>query len=103
MITNAHYNADDSVTAGPIEGQTWSGITPSSRFWEQVQEWVAVGNTIAPYVEPPPTTDNIKSARQVAYREEADPLFFKWQRGEGTEQEWLDAIADIRARYPYPD
>lgn len=29
--------------------------------------------------------------------EYADPLFFKWQRGEATKQEWLDAIATVEA------
>jgi hypothetical protein len=42
-----------------------------------------------------------KSARAVAYRNEADPLYFGWQRGENTEQAWLDKVAEIRARYPY--
>jgi hypothetical protein len=40
-------------------------------------------------------------ARQRDYRNQADPLFFGWQRGENTEQEWLDKVAEIRARYPY--
>ena len=40
--------------------------------------------------------------RRAAYEAESDPLFFKWQRGEGTEQEWLDKIAEIQARYPAP-
>lgn len=43
-----------------------------------------------------------ESARRKAYRAEADPLFFGWQRGENTEQEWLDKVAEIRGRYPYP-
>ena len=38
--------------------------------------------------------------RKAAYIAEADPLFFKYQRGEATEQEWLDKIAEIKARYP---
>ncbi len=38
--------------------------------------------------------------RALAYREESDPLFFKWQRDEATEQEWLDKVAEIKARYP---
>jgi hypothetical protein len=38
--------------------------------------------------------------RRAAYAAEADPLVFKYQRGEATEQEWLDKIAEIRARYP---
>lgn len=41
--------------------------------------------------------------RHVAYREEADPIFFKWQRGEATEQEWLDKVQEIRERYPSPE
>ena len=45
----------------------------------------------------------MKLARQESYATEADPLFFKWQRGEVTEQDWLDKIQEIKARYPYPD
>ena len=42
-----------------------------------------------------------KENRASAYKLEADPLFFKAQRGEATQQEWLDKIAEIQARYPY--
>jgi hypothetical protein len=38
--------------------------------------------------------------RKAACQNEADPLFFKWQRGEGTEQEWLAKVAEIKARHP---
>lgn len=38
--------------------------------------------------------------RASAYRDESDPLFFKWQRGEATEQEWLSKIQEIKQRYP---
>ena len=38
--------------------------------------------------------------RKAAYIAEADPLFFKAQRGEATLQEWQDKIAEIKARYP---
>lgn len=38
--------------------------------------------------------------RAKAYKEESDPLFFKYQRGEVTEQEWLDKVAEIKAKYP---
>jgi hypothetical protein len=38
--------------------------------------------------------------RKAAYIAEADPLFFRAQRGEIPEQEWLDKIAEIKARYP---
>lgn len=48
------------------------------------------------------TLNQAKRARQVAYQAEADPLYFGFQRGENTEQAWLDKVAEIRARYPYP-
>lgn len=38
--------------------------------------------------------------KQSAFQAESDPLFFKWQRGEATEQEWLDKIQEIKERYP---
>lgn len=41
-----------------------------------------------------------KQARASAYREEADPLFFKAERGEATREEWLAKIEEIRNRYP---
>ena len=42
-----------------------------------------------------------KENRAAAYKLEADPLFFKAQRGEATQQEWLDKVAEIQARFPY--
>lgn len=44
----------------------------------------------------------VEQARRAAYTVEADPLFFEWQRGDGTEQAWLDAIAAVKAAHPYP-
>jgi hypothetical protein len=44
----------------------------------------------------------IKADRANAYQIEADPLFFKYQRGEGSEQDWLDKVEEIRQRFPYP-
>ena len=43
-----------------------------------------------------------QAARAAAYASEADPLFFKAQRGEATIEEWQSTVADIRARFPYP-
>ena len=41
--------------------------------------------------------------RQADYIQEADPLFFEWQAGEGTEQAWLEKREEIRQRFPYPE
>lgn len=37
--------------------------------------------------------------RRYAYQQEADPLFFKWQRNEATKEEWLSKIAEIKLRF----
>ena len=34
-----------------------------------------------------------------AYRDEADPLYFKAMRGEGSLAEWLAKVNEIKARY----
>jgi hypothetical protein len=44
-----------------------------------------------------------RANRHQAFIAEADPLFFAWQRGEATEEEWLAKCAEIRARFPYVD
>jgi hypothetical protein len=60
---------------------------------------------IAPYVYVPPaplTREHLSVLRADAYRAEADPLYFKAQRGEATNDEWLAKVAEIKARFPYP-
>jgi hypothetical protein len=56
-----------------------------------------------PVEEPEPAIEqvlDVDALRQKAYRAESDPLFFKSQRGEATNQEWLDKIIEIKTRYP---
>jgi len=47
------------------------------------------------------------AARDLALREalaaEADPQFFRWQRGEAAKEDWLAAVAGVKARFPKPD
>ncbi len=42
-----------------------------------------------------------KERRRKAYQEEADPIFFKYQRGEATKEEWIAKIEEIRDRFKY--
>ena len=50
----------------------------------------------------PPTREQQEAARQAAYTQESDPIFFMAQRGEATMDEWLAKVSEIKARYPYP-
>ena len=43
-----------------------------------------------------------RQSRASAYTTEADPLFFKVQRGEADQADYDAKIAEIRTRYPYP-
>lgn len=67
--------------------------------------WTQVWNVIALTAEEVAQQQADRAAqaqvqRAEAYRTESDPLFFKSQRGEATQQEWLDKVAEIKARYP---
>lgn len=42
----------------------------------------------------------VDAARHAAYAEEADPLFFKAQRGEASMQDWQAKVDEIKARFP---
>jgi hypothetical protein len=45
----------------------------------------------------------VEQIRQAEYQRTADPLFFQYQRGDKTEQEWLDAVQAVKDAHPYPE
>jgi hypothetical protein len=61
-----------------------------------IQSWVIV--PISPE-ELQQREDNKKMVRAERYRQESDPLFFKYQRGEATKEEWLAKVAEIKDIY----
>ena len=46
--------------------------------------------------------DRVTVARQQGYQSTSDPIFMQYQRGEATEQEWLDAVEAVKVANPYP-
>jgi hypothetical protein len=69
--------------------------------YQRVSVAIGVGQNLAE-VENAAALEAAQSNRHAAYTAEADPLFFKWQAGEGTEADWLAKRQEIRDRYPYP-
>ena len=61
-------------------------------------EWLKAGNT--PEAATPAPGPDIEALRRAAYQVEADPLFFKAQRGEATQADWLAKVEEIKARFP---
>ena len=75
-------------------GLTWSSETPKPSEEELQNQWADVKYQ-AQY-------EAVIFARQNAYQQTADPLFFKFQAGEATEQEWLAARQEVVDANPYP-
>jgi len=84
--------------------------SPFTENWVKAPSGCSIGWSYADgkFIAPPepalvaPTKEEQETVRRAAYAAEADPLFFKWQAGEGTEEEWLAKRQEIRDRYPYP-
>ena len=47
----------------------------------------------------------VRAERHAAYAapDGPDAIFLQWQRGDATEQEWLDAVQDVKDAHPYPE
>lgn len=66
----------------------------------QEHEWTPGPGDILPALGP-----SVDELRHAAYTAPggADSIYMKWQRGDATEQEWLDAVAAVKALYPDPE
>lgn len=94
-VLEANYSgAEWSLSGNDYDTLEWYDDTPKPSQAELDAAWPAVQQAQA--------QAEVDAKRQSAYTAESDPLYFKWQRGEGTEQAWLDKIAEIQARFPDP-
>jgi len=86
---SAHQNVSEQspVFADGKWVQSWK-VLPASK--EEAQARIGV------------QIDQARQQRAQAYSSEADPLYFQWQRGEATQGDWLNKIAEIKQRYPMP-
>ena len=86
-------NANDPNQIVMVEGVEPPTKKELDNYWEAHQAEIRIDQELK----------RITRQRRNAYRNEADPLFLKWQRNEATEQEWLDKIAEIKERFPKPE
>jgi hypothetical protein len=95
VLTANYPGSEWNLNGDNYDGLTWLSDTPKPTQEELDAAW--------PQVQYQQQRAEIETQRRNAYTQEADPLFFSYQRGEATEQDWLDAVESIKARYPYPE
>jgi hypothetical protein len=93
ILTHLYPGAQWSLNGDSYDGLTWLDDSPAPTEAELEAAW--------PEVQTVRANAAAVAQRSVAYAAEADPLFFYWQAGEGSEEAWLEKRAEIRARYPY--
>jgi hypothetical protein len=95
VLRGKYPGARWSLSGNDYDTLEWYDDTPKPSQEELDAAW--------PQVQYEQQRAAIETQRRNAYTQEADPLFFSYQRGEATEQDWLDAVESIKARYPYPE
>jgi hypothetical protein len=94
-VLAANYpDAEWTLNGDTYDGLDWIGPGDKPTQAELDAAW--------PQVDYDRQVAAVENARRAAYATDSDPLFFEWQRGDGTEQEWLDAVAAVKAAHPYP-
>jgi len=94
ILSRRYKGAEWTLLGDDYSGLTWlsEGKPPTEKQLEAL--WPEVLLEVQ--------TEQVEQARAVAYRETSDALFFKYQRGSATEQEWLDADQAVKDAHPYP-
>jgi len=94
VLTHNYPGAQWSITGNDYDTLIMHDDTPKPTQAELDAAW--------PQVDYDRQVADVENARRADYEATSDPLFFEWQRGDGTEQAWLDAVAAIKAAHPYP-
>jgi hypothetical protein len=95
ILSRKFAGSEWTLNGDDYAGLTWlsEGKPPTEKqlqtLWPEVQHEVAM--------------EQVEQARQVAYRETSDPIFFEYQRGDKTEAEWLAAVQAVKTAHPYPE
>jgi hypothetical protein len=95
VLTNRYPDLRWTMLGYEYSGITWLSDAPTPSEAELDAAWPQVQYDLA-YAQ-------VQAERHAAYIADADPVFFRWQRGTATEQDWLDAVQAVKDAHPYPD
>lgn len=95
-ILQANYLGTQwSLTGTSYSGLVWLDESPKPTEQELLSQW--------PDVEYKLAYEKVAKDRQLGYQQTSDGIYFQWQRGLKTQQEWLDAVAAVDEANPYPE
>ena len=94
ILTRRYPDAEWTLNGDSYSGLNWLSEGDAPTLAELEAEWAQVEYEVA--------YEAVQKARQAAYQSESDPIFFDFQRGEVTEQDWLDAVQAVKDAHPYP-
>ena len=94
ILTKRYPGSEWTLDGDNYSGLTWLSDTPKPSEDDLRSEWAQV--------EYEAQYEAVQKQRQAAYQAGSDPVFFDFQRGEATEQDWLDAVEAVKVAHPYP-
>jgi hypothetical protein len=92
ILSSNYAGKEWTLVGNDYDGLEWRDGSPKPTKEELDSQWESVSAI--------KTAEEASRNRQQAYIAEADPLFFKAQRGEATMEEWQAKVADIKNRWP---
>jgi hypothetical protein len=95
ILTRKYSGTEWTLNGEDYAGLTWLSDSPKPSKKELEVLWPTVEHEVA--------MERVEQARQIAYRETSDPIFFEYQRGDKTEAEWLAAVQAVKDAHPYPE
>jgi len=95
ILSSKYAGAEWTLDGDDYTGLTWHSGTakPTKKALEALWPTVQYETAYA----------RVEQARRAEYQATTDPLFFEFQRGDVTEQAWLDAVQTVKDANPYPE
>lgn len=95
LILSKNYSGSEwTLNGDDYSGLIWLDDSAKPTKAELQSQWSDIEFQVA--------YDLVNAKRQEQYQLVSDPIFMQYQRGEATEQEWLDAVQAIKDANPYP-
>jgi hypothetical protein len=95
ILEKKYPESEWTLSGEDYSGLVWISKSPKPSEKELRSLWPEVQYEFA--------YERVERARAAAYLKHSDQIFFQWQRGTATKQEWLDAVQLVKDAHPYPE